>query len=314
MDVNEPAPNVLSIQSHVDHGYVGNKAACFPLQMLGWNVDIINTVNFSNHTGYGILEGTCSSKEEVLSLYKGLKEIDIKYDAILTGYVNGYQTLQAVGEICIDIKRKSEENKRNTFWMLDPVMGDEGELYVEENVIPVYRTLLESQLVDAITPNQYELELLIEQKITCLPTLKKALRLFHERYHVKHIILSSIFASNFEDLEGGANTLYCCVSSVSVEKLVLYRIDKIEGYFTGVGDMFSALLVDRLNKSQDVVKCVNEALSVMKHVLTTTKALSTNTGKIGSLNMKDCELRVIESRKFYDLHDESHKPLYFDKF
>ncbi|TID30618.1 hypothetical protein CANINC_000773 [Pichia inconspicua] len=310
----ESTPSVLSIQSHVVHGYVGNKAACFPLQTLGWNVDILNTVNFSNHTGYGALKGTCSTKEEILEIYKGLENINVQYDALLTGYVNGYQTLQAVGEICISIKRKSIENQKRIFWMLDPVMGDEGRLYVEENVIPVYRTLLESRLVDAITPNQYELELLIEQKITCLKTLKKALILFQNRYKVKHVILSTLFASQFEDLDGGADTLYCCVSSESLERLVLFKINKIEGYFTGVGDLFSALLLDRLSKSLDVVRCVNEALSVMKRVLTTTKSLSTATGKIGSLAMRDCELRVIESKQYYELHDELYEPLFIDKY
>lgn len=309
----EPAKGVLSIQSHVVHGYVGNKAATFPLQMLNWNVDVLNTVNFSNHTGYGILEGKCSTKEDLLELYKGLKNIDAEYDALLTGYVNGFGTLQAVGEICVDVKKRSKSKNREVLWILDPVMGDEGQLYVEENVIPIYRQLLDTKMVDVITPNQYELELLIDHKITCMNTLRKALSLFHERYHVKHVILSTLFAKQFDDLEGGPETLYCCISSTALDKLVLYRIDKIEGYFTGVGDMFSALLTDRMSKSDDIIKCVNEALSVMRQVLTLTKALSKTKGEIGNLNMKDCELRVIESKNFFVDHSEFYDPIFMDK-
>lgn len=305
--------SVLSIQSHVVHGYVGNKAATFPLQMLNWNVDVMNTVNFSNHTGYGYLEGKCSTKDDLLEIYKGLKNIDVEYDALLTGYVNGHETLQAVGEICVDIKQRSKEKGKDVLWILDPVMGDEGELYVEENVIPVYRDLLNTKMVDVITPNQYELELLIERKITCLKSLNEALHLFHQRYNVKHVILSTLFASQFEDLEGGPETLYCCISSTSLNTLVLFKIDKIDGYFTGVGDMFSALLLDRLSKSDNITKCVNEVLSVMKRVLTTTKSLSKISGKIGNRNMKDCELRVIESKNFYELHDEIYEPVFVDK-
>lgn len=53
---------VLSIQSHVVSGYVGNKSATFPLQLLGFEVDAINTVQFSNHTGYGHWKGQVTFK------------------------------------------------------------------------------------------------------------------------------------------------------------------------------------------------------------------------------------------------------------
>lgn len=310
----EEAKHALSIQSHVVHGYVGNKAAVFPLQMLNWDVDILNTVNFSNHTGYGSLEGSCSTGKELLEIYSGLKKIDVSYDAVLTGYVHGYQTLESVGEICIDVKKRNENNGKQTIWLLDPVMGDEGVLYVEETVIPVYRKILESQMVDVITPNQYELEVLLEHKITCTRTLKKALGIFHEKYGVKHIVLSSLFADSFDDLEGGPETLYCCVSSTTLkDQLVLFKIDKISGYFTGVGDMFSSLLLDRICKSDDIVKNVNEVLTIMRKILLITKMFATSTGKIGDTNMKGCELRVVESKNVYSEHQPLYTPIFISK-
>lgn len=305
---------VLSIQSHVVHGYVGNKASTFPLQLLNWDVDVLNTVNFSNHTGYGSLKGACASGEQLLDIYNGLKRVNIHYDAILTGYVHGFETLEAVGEICADIKCRSTSENRDVTWLLDPVMGDEGVLYVEKDVIPVYRKILESRKVDIVTPNQYELELLIDQKITCLQSLKRALGLFHEKYMVKNIVLSSLFAELFEDLEGGPETIYCCVSSMDIpEKLILFKIEKISGYFTGVGDMFSALLLDRITKTKDIVVSVNEALTIMRNVLTVTKSLGRTCGTIGDKNMKDCELRVIECRQFYECHDIFYSPIFVDK-
>lgn len=304
------ANTVLSIQSHVVHGYVGNKASTFPLQSLNWDVDILNTVNFSNHTGYGELKGTCATGTEILNIYKGLKQVDIQYDAILTGYVNGFDTLEAVGDICIDIKNK----KKTVTWLLDPVMGDEGVLYVEKDVIPVYRKILETKLVDIVTPNQYELELLLDHKIVCMETLRKAFKLFHERYNVKHIVLSSLFAESFDELEGGTDTIYCCISSVDLpDHLILYKIDKITGYFTGVGDMFSALLLDRLTKSSDIIEAVNEVLTIMKHVLLVTKGLGKATGKIGDKSMKDCELRVIECKNYYNQKDTIYEPILIER-
>lgn len=312
-DIIVRSTSVLSIQSHVVHGYVGNKASTFPLQMLNWDVDVLNTVNFSNHTGYGFLKGECATGEQLLEIYNGLKQINVQYDAILTGYVHGFDTLEAVGQICTDIKDKANSANKDVFWLLDPVMGDEGVLYVEKDVIPVYRKILGTQKVDIVTPNQYELELLVDQKITCLRTLKKALQLFHENYNVKHVILSSLFAEFFEDLEGGKETIYCCVSSIDIpEKLVFFRIDKISGYFTGVGDMFSALLLDRITKTGDIIVSVSEVLTIMNNVLTTTKKLGGALGKIGNKNMKDCELRVIECRQFYDHHHSYYDPIFID--
>lgn len=306
--------SILSIQSHVVHGYVGNKASTFPLQMLNWDVDILNTVNFSNHTGYGELKGTCASGSELLNIYKGLKQIDVTYDAVLTGYVHGFDTLEAVGQICVEIKNRSKQKCKKLTWLLDPVMGDEGVLYVEKDVIPIYRQILESKQIDIVTPNQYELELLVDHKIVCLKSLKQALKLFHEKYNVKHIVLSSLFAEMFTDLEGGSETIYCCVSSLDLpDNLVFYKIDRISGYFTGVGDMFSALLLDRITKTNDILVSVNEVLTIMKSVLTITKELGKTSGIIGDQNMKNCELRVIECKDFYNQHNTSYKPIFIDK-
>ncbi|GMM47755.1 putative pyridoxal kinase [Pichia kluyveri] len=305
--------SVLSIQSHVVHGYVGNKASSFPLQMLNWEVDLLNTVNLSNHTGYGSFKGSASTKSDLLTIFEGLKKINVEYDALLTGYSSGYDTLEAVGDICIGIKN-NEKSEKNVTWLLDTVMGDEGVLYVDENVIPVYKKLLESQLVDIITPNQFELEILLDHKITCLETLKKEMKLFHEKYKVKHVILSTLYADGFQELEGGPETLYCCVSSISVpDKLILYKIDKIDGYFTGVGDMFSALLLDRITKLNDIIPATNQALSVMKKVLTVTKHFSGKSGSINDANMKDCELRVIECKNIYNDNEELYQPIFIPK-
>lgn len=57
--------NILSIQSHVAYGYVGNRAATFPLQRLGFDVWAVNTVQFSNHTGYGAWKGEAFSPAHV---------------------------------------------------------------------------------------------------------------------------------------------------------------------------------------------------------------------------------------------------------
>lgn len=77
---------VLSIQSHVAHGYVGGKAAVFPLQLLGYDVDDVNTVNYSNHSGYGRAGGTKASAEELNNIFGGMDQNELlRPDRLLTG-------------------------------------------------------------------------------------------------------------------------------------------------------------------------------------------------------------------------------------
>jgi pyridoxine kinase len=77
---------VLSIQSHVAYGYVGGKAAVFPLQLLGYDVDVVNTVNFSNHSGYARMGGTKTSAKELNLVFNAMELNELlKQDRLLTG-------------------------------------------------------------------------------------------------------------------------------------------------------------------------------------------------------------------------------------
>lgn len=311
--VHKKATKVLSIQSHVVHGYVGNKAATFPLQCLNWDVDVLNSVDFSNHTGYGSLEGRSLTGNEINDLFSGLKDINMHYDAILTGYIQGASSLKTVGANCIEIKKSNP----STLWLLDPVMGDEGQLYVSDSVIPIYRHILECKLVDIITPNQFELELLLNTKIESLKSLKKAVKLLHERYGVKYLVISSLtLTGKTLGLEGDrSNKMYSCISSLDTDEILFFEIERYNSYFTGVGDLFSALLMDRVYKTHDIVKSMNQVLTIMAKVLYVTRGLCMkNLGKeiqakIGDFNtMKECELRIVECMDFYKQQDCDYKP------
>ncbi|KAF4000248.1 pyridoxal kinase [Saccharomyces cerevisiae] len=154
-------PRLLATQSHVVHGYVGNKAATFPLQCLGWDVDCCNSVQFSNHTGYGLdkVFGTITRETDLKELLSGLFDnFSQDYQALLSGYLPNKNSVRCMGTYYAKFKEANPE----MIWLMDPVMGDEGQLYVSEDVIPEYRKLALSpkQLVDIITPNQFELEIL----------------------------------------------------------------------------------------------------------------------------------------------------------
>ncbi|QLL31090.1 hypothetical protein HG536_0A09070 [Torulaspora globosa] len=240
---------VLSVQSHVIHGYVGNKAATFPLQYRGWDVDGLNTVQFSNHPGYGRFTGFRSQPNEIYEIMqKGLLEgLQMEYDAILTGYLPSVESLQitakVVGALC---RREPHIN-----WILDPVLGDNGKLYVAEENVPAYKQILRENDVYVVTPNQFEMETLSGVKIDSLQSLRLSFELFHEAYpRVEKIVVTSLEFPSSADI--GEQYIYCaCFDTHPASNAMSYfKIHKLDAQFSGSGDLFNALLLDCIVPAQ----------------------------------------------------------------
>jgi len=115
------------------------------------------TWSLGNHTGYGQWTGSRVSAQEITDLYRGLKESYLDdFDMMLSGYVPGAEALEAVGRIAQELKEKGKAKPGSFFWVLDPVMGDNGTLYVAQDVVPMYKSLIPH--ADLILPNQFEAE------------------------------------------------------------------------------------------------------------------------------------------------------------
>ncbi|MFV0252659.1 MAG: pyridoxal kinase PdxY [Beutenbergiaceae bacterium] len=146
---------ILSIQSAVAYGHVGNSAAVFPLQRLGVEVWPVNTVNFSNHTGYGQWRGPLMDPEDVREVIAGVGERGAfgDIDAVLSGYQGG----EAIGTVILDAVAQIKAANPAAIYACDPVMGNaDSGCFVHPN-IPI---LLREQVVpraDLVTPNQFEL-------------------------------------------------------------------------------------------------------------------------------------------------------------
>ncbi|WP_309129835.1 pyridoxal kinase PdxY [Microbacterium sp.] len=146
---------ILSIQSAVAYGHVGNSAAVFPLQRIGVEVLPVYTVNFSNHTGYGAWRGPMIDPREVGEVITGIEEREVfpQIDAVLSGYQGG----EGIGDVIIDaVKRVKAANPRAVY-ACDPVMGNAKSGCF---VAPAIPDLLRDRVVpvaDIITPNQFEL-------------------------------------------------------------------------------------------------------------------------------------------------------------
>lgn len=97
------------------------------------------------------------SAQEITDLYDGLKQSYLDdFDMMLSGYIPGAEAVQAVGRIAAELKAKAASTPGGFFWVLDPVMGDNGRLYVADDVVPAYKSLLPH--ADLILPNQFEAE------------------------------------------------------------------------------------------------------------------------------------------------------------
>lgn len=146
---------ILSIQSAVAYGHVGNSAAVFPLQRIGVEVLPVYTVTFSNHTGYGAWRGPLISPDDVAAVITGIEERGVfpAIDVVLSGYQGG----AGIGDVIIDAVARIKAANPAAIYSCDPVMGNaksgcfvapEIPVLLRERVVPV---------ADIITPNQFEL-------------------------------------------------------------------------------------------------------------------------------------------------------------
>ncbi|SMN21583.1 similar to Saccharomyces cerevisiae YNR027W BUD17 Putative pyridoxal kinase, a key enzyme in vitamin B6 metabolism [Maudiozyma saulgeensis] len=259
----EETRQILSIQSHVVHGYVGNKAATFPLQYRGWNVDALNTVQFSNHPGYGSFTGFREDEENLYKIIESglVNGLGIKYNAILTGYLPSVDSLQGISRLVNDLCLQKQIP-----WILDPVLGDNGKLYVDMECVTMYKKILSTCQVYLTVPNQFEMETLTGMKITNMNTLKQSFQKFHQLYPgVQRVIVSSIdFPTNLKQ-KPNCNTYTVAFTEFSnFDNFQYFTVDKIEAHFNGSGDLFSALLVDMLFPTSDREVSVSLAVAVGK--------------------------------------------------
>jgi len=149
---------ILSIQSHVAFGYVGNSAAVFPIQRLGHEVWPVLTVNFSNHTGYGEWRGPVQSAADVAEVITGIEERGAL--ATVSAVLSGYQGDPAVGAVILETVERAKAGNPRAIYCCDPVMGDVGRGMFVRPGIP---ELMREQVVpaaDVITPNHFELNYL----------------------------------------------------------------------------------------------------------------------------------------------------------
>ena len=165
--------NILSIQSWVAYGHVGNTSAVFPLQRLGAEVWAVNTVQFSNHTGYGDWTGDVFTGAQVRRLIDGIaaRGALARCDAVLSGYMGD----AGIGEAILDAVRRVKAGNRRAIYCCDPVIGDDDtHIYVRAGIPELMRNQA-LPCADIITPNRFEVEQLVGHSCATLEDVKQAI-------------------------------------------------------------------------------------------------------------------------------------------
>mmetsp|Transcript_8809 Transcript_8809/g.12775 ORF Transcript_8809/g.12775 Transcript_8809/m.12775 type:complete len:347 (+) Transcript_8809:75-1115(+) len=286
---------VLSIQSHVVSGYVGNKAAVFPLQLLGYDVDIINSVQFSNHTGYAQgFKGDVLQGDQLTSLLQGMEQNGLLADVghLLTGYIGSASFLQAVINVITQLRASNYHSKEVVRFVCDPVLGDNGKLYVPKELVEIYRTQV-LPLANVVTPNQFEVEQLTGISVYTEVDAKRACRVLLDMGPNLVFITSCVLVEEenkqyAEDDDEKEKT----IAILAAQRLTttgeeeddeFLRIDSplYPGSFTGTGDLTASLLLahteDGLNIKDAMEKVINTVHAVIRRTHEASTSSSSNT-------------------------------------
>ncbi len=235
---------VLSIQSSVIFGYVGNNIARPVLQSLGHDVWCVDTVNFSNHPGYGSFTGSINEAYKIEDEINGLVNLEVlsDCDAILSGYLGKVETAKVVSRTVELIKKQNKA----AVYLLDPVIGDDGQVYVETGLIEAFRNILLPQ-ADIIFPNPSELGWLSGFKIDDVSSLKTAAN------HLMQGGLEAIVVTGISQSQTLTNYV------ISRTQFWEISTPKLNRKFNGTGDLFSSLFTNAFLQTKDLYHALDFA-------------------------------------------------------
>ncbi len=254
---------VLSIQSSVAYGHAGNSSAVFPLQRLGVDTWPVNTVAFSNHTGYGVWRGAVFEAAQVADVITGVGERGVfpNLDAVLSGY----QGSPEVAEVILDAVAKVKAANPDAVYCADPVIGDRGRgVYVRPGIAELMRDRI-VPAADITTPNQFELELLTGAEVGTLEQLLSAVDVLRSR-GPRIVLVTSV-----EVLDPSDET----ISMVAVDDTGAYVVTtpKLEmNVVAGSGDATTSMFLGRLLQSgMDVPDALSKVASSIYGILDHTR-------------------------------------------
>lgn len=253
--------NILSIQSAVAYGHVGNSAAVFPLQRIGHEVWPVYTVNFSNHTGYGAWRGPMIPAADVADVIAGIDERGVlgQVDAVLSGYQGG----DDIAGVIIDVVARVKELNPAAVYACDPVMGNaKSGCFVADTIPPLLRDRV-VPVADIITPNQFELGYLTGREATDLDSTLDAVAAAREM-GPQTVLVTSVERPEADP----ENFLEMIV--VDDKGSWIVRTPRLPFKRNGSGDVASALFTGHYIRSGDAADALARTASSVFDLLSTT--------------------------------------------
>ena len=241
--------NILSIQSWVAYGHVGNASAVFPMQRLGCNVWAIHTVQFSNHTGYGAWKGRVFDGPMIDELVEGIAERGVlgRCDGVISGYMGSAD----IGNAILAAVAKVRAANPAATYCCDPVIGDVGRGIFVRPGIPEFMRDKAVPAAEVITPNQFELDLLAGMTTTSLADVRAALARVHA-LGPKVILVTSLMTEETPD-----DSLDLLASDAS--GLYRLRTPRLGLSVNGAGDAIAALFNLHWKRSGSAAAALGEA-------------------------------------------------------
>jgi pyridoxine kinase len=238
--------NILSIQSHVAYGHVGNSAAVFALQRVGCEVWPVHTVQFSNHTGYGGWKGEVFSVGMIDAVIEGIAERGVlaRCDGVLSGYVGSVEIGAAILRAVDRIKAANPA----AVYCCDPVIGNRRRGVFVQGGVPEFIRERAIPLARIVTPNHFELDRLIGDDSVDMAEVVWAIGLLHVRGP------AAILVTSVEVNETPAGHIDVVASDGSAQYLV--RTPKLAAAGSGAGDVIAALFLCHYVRSGSVAQAL----------------------------------------------------------
>ncbi|HEV7339749.1 MAG TPA: pyridoxal kinase PdxY [Bosea sp. (in: a-proteobacteria)] len=253
--------NILSIQSHVAYGHVGNASAVFPMQRLGVEVWPIHTVQFSNHTGYGDWKGRVFDGGMIDEVMEGIAERGVlpACDGVLSGYMGSAD----IGHAILSAVERVRVANPKAMYCCDPVIGDVGRGIFVRPGIPEFMREQAVPAADIVTPNQFELELLTDVEVRTIGDAHRAVEALRDA-GPKVVLVTSLITDETPD---------DAIDLMAADGQGTFRVrtPKIDISVNGAGDAIAALFYVHYLRDGSAASALAKASSSIYGLLKRTK-------------------------------------------
>jgi pyridoxine kinase len=270
---------ILSIQSSVAYGHVGNSAAVFPLQRLGHEVWPVHTVLFSNHTGYGAWRGPVIAGTDVHEVILGMEERRVlgRVDLVLSGY----QGSPEIADVVLDAVERVKAANPAAAYACDPVMGNaDSGCFVDPAIPPLIRDRVVPR-ADVVTPNQFELGELTGRLLPATARLDEVLEAADA---CRELGPSTVLVTSVVHADQPEDTLEMIAVTDGAWSV---RTPRLAFHANGSGDVTAALFSAHLLETRDPALALARTASSVFDLLA------------GTLRAGGGELRLVEAQDVY---------------